>query len=106
MDQEQPFYLFFGLIGLVLGGVLVWFLMADHPFENRGSPPGPVDDLEAGLLAGEMTRRGQPIDEETVAQVLALHSAYLEGRYADELERTRETRLDAGPAPVPPNRQP
>jgi hypothetical protein len=84
MDQQQPFYLFFGLFGLVLGGATVWFLMANHPFEDKEPPPGPVDALEAGFLAQQMTERGQPMDEETVAQLLDLHTAYLEGRPAEE----------------------
>ena len=29
----MPFYFFFGLLGLVIGGLLAWFFLADHPFE-------------------------------------------------------------------------
>ena len=34
----MPFYFFFGLLGLVIGGLLTWFFLADHPFESLETP--------------------------------------------------------------------
>lgn len=101
MDVQQPFYLLFGLVGLLGGGLTIWFIMAQHPFENTEPPVGPVDQLEAPFLAKEMTDRGRPIEEETVTQLLDLHTAYVEGRLAEERSRTEAIRLEAERAAQP-----
>jgi hypothetical protein len=76
----MPFYFFFGLLGLVAGGLLTWFFLAEHPFESLETPGGPVDSVEASLLAEEMEADGLPMDEATVVKLLELHGAYVEGK--------------------------
>jgi hypothetical protein len=76
----MPFYFFFGLLGLVAGGLITWFFLAEHPFESLETPGGPVDSVEASLLAEEMEADGLPMDEATVVKLLELHGAYVEGR--------------------------
>lgn len=94
----MPFYLYFGLLGLVIGGVIVWLLNAAHPFETREEPWRPPDELEAGFLAHEMSERGRPLDEETVAELLELHSAYLDGRIREEQARTAALKIETARA--------
>jgi hypothetical protein len=76
----MPFYFFFGLLGLVAGGLITWFFLAEHPFESLETPGGPVDPVEASLLAEEMEADGLPMDEATVVKLLELHGAYVEGK--------------------------
>ena len=118
--NAAPFYLFAGILGLVIGAVVVWLLMAEHPFEALETPGGPVDDVEAGLLAEEMERDGVQMDEAVVKRLLELHGAYVEGRIkeaqqAADAARTEATRVgrlrtwseveamaqDTDPAPEP-----
>lgn len=109
----MPFYFFFGLLGLVIGGLLAWFFLADHPFESLETPGGPVDPVEASLLAAEMTADGLPIDEATVAKLLERHGVYVEGRIREAGEAAEAARLanDAdslqttGAAPSPGERK-
>jgi hypothetical protein len=83
--MDMPFYFFFGLLGMAVGALVVWLLLADHPFEGPEPPIGPVDEVEGTLLVRAMAGRGRPIDEETVVDLIELHTAYLEGRISDEL---------------------
>jgi hypothetical protein len=93
--MDMPFYFFFGLLGLAAGALVVWLLLADHPFEGPEPPIGPVDSVEATMLAGAMAQRGRPVDEETVAELIGLHTAYLEGRIGEELALTAADRAEA-----------
>lgn len=98
----MPFYFFFGLLGLVIGGLLTWFFLADHPFESLETPGGPVDLLEAGLLAKELAADGIEIDEATITRLLNLHGAYVDGQIreaqaAAEAERIEAERKRTGP---------
>ena len=86
--MDMPFYFFFGLLGLAIGALVVWLLLADHPFEGPEQPVGPVDEVEATMIAGALAKRGRPVDEETVADVIELHNAYLEGTIREELAAT------------------
>jgi hypothetical protein len=79
----MPFYFFFGLLGLVIGGLLTWFFLAEHPFETLETPGGPVDSVEASFLAGRMESEGRPVDEATVARLLELHGTYVMGYNRD-----------------------
>jgi hypothetical protein len=92
----MPFYFFCLVIGIIVGAILTWFLLADHPFESREAPGGPVDEVEAGLLASQMTAAGSEVDEETVARILELHGAYVVGRIHDE--EARGEPVDGGEA--------
>jgi hypothetical protein len=82
--MDMPFYFFFGLLGLAVGALVVWLLVADHPFEGPQSPIGPVDEVEATMLASEMAKRGHPVDEATAVQLIELHNAYLQGGVGEE----------------------
>lgn len=96
--MDMPFYFFFGLLGLAVGAVVVWLLLADHPFEGPEPPVGPVDKVEATMIAGAMAKRGRPVDEETVVDLIELHTAYLEGRISEELALTAADRIEAARA--------
>jgi len=96
--MEMPFYFFFGLLGLAVGALVVWLLLAEHPFEGPEPPIGPVDKVEATLLARALAKRGRPVDEETVVDLIELHTAYLEGRISDELALTEADRIEAARA--------
>ncbi len=80
----MPFYFFFGVLGLVIGGLVSWFFMADHPFETPETPGGPVDALEAAFLSGQLEAEGTPVDEETITRLLELHGAYVTGYTRDQ----------------------
>jgi len=82
----MPFYFFFGLLGLAIGAMGTWFLLANHPFESLEAPGGPVDDLEAPYLVEKMAAEGRPVDEGTVVRLLELHGAYVEGLAEPESE--------------------
>jgi hypothetical protein len=94
MNVDMPFYLFFGILGLVVGGLVVWFLLAEHPFESPETPGGPVDSVEASLLAKEMADDGRPIDEETITKLLELHGAYVDGVYREAQAAAEAARRD------------
>lgn len=91
----MPFYFFFGLLGLVIGGLLTWFFLADHPFESLETPGGPVDLLEAGLLAKEMAADGIEIEEATIIRVLNLHGAYVDGQIREAQAAAEAERIEA-----------
>jgi hypothetical protein len=76
----MPFYFFFGLLGLVVGGLVTWFVLANHPFESLETPAGPVDEVEASYLAAKMAGEGMPVEEAAVVRLLELHGAYVDGR--------------------------
>ena len=98
MNLDMPFYFFFGIVGLVAGGLIVWFLLAEHPFESLETPGGPVDSAEASLLAKEMADDGRPINEDTITRLLQLHGAYVDGKINDSLAAAEAARLEAEPA--------
>ena len=91
----MPFYFFFGLLGLVIGGLLTWFFLADHPFESLETPGGPVDVLEAGLLAEQLAADGIVLDEATIGRVLNLHGSYVDGKIREALAAAESARSDA-----------
>jgi len=96
--MDMPFYFFFGLLGLAIGALVVWLLLADHPFEGPEQQVGPVDEVEATMIAGALAKRGRPVDEETVVGVIALHNAYLEGTISQELAATAADAAAFSPA--------
>jgi hypothetical protein len=91
----MPFYFFFSILGLLIGALLTWFLLADHPFESIETPGGPVDPTEAALLATEMAADGFPLDEDTIARVLNLHGAYVDGKIREAQAAAEAERLEA-----------
>ncbi len=88
-------YVFLAVVGLVVGGLIVWLFMAAHPFETPEEPWRPPDPVEAAFLADEMTRRGTPLDEEAVTNLLQLHFDYLDGRARDNQTEYDRERLAA-----------
>jgi hypothetical protein len=92
---DTPFYLFFGIMGLVAGGLIVWFLMIEHPFENAEIRGGPVDQVEVPLLVKSMADDGVIVDEAIVARVIELHEAYFDGRIYDSLVAAENARIEA-----------
>ena len=99
--MDMPFYFFFGLLGLAAGALVVWLLLADHPFEASEPPIGPVDDVEATMLAAAMAERGRSLDEETIVDLIELHNAYVEGRIREELARVAASEAAASEAASP-----
>jgi hypothetical protein len=99
--MDMPFYFFFGLLGLAAGALVVWLLLADHPFEASEPPIGPVDEVEATMLAAAMAERGRSVDEETIVDLIALHNAYVEGRIREELARVAASEAAASEAASP-----
>ena len=95
MSLDMPFYFFFGILGLVAGGLIVWFLMAEHPFESLETPGGPVDEAEVSLLAKEMADDGRPIDEDTITKLLGLHGDYVDGRIREAQAKAEASRIEA-----------
>jgi hypothetical protein len=91
----MPFYFFFGLLGLVIGALLTWFFLADHPFESLETPGGPVDTVEAALLVKELGEDGLTVDEPTVIRILNLHGAYVDGKIREAQAAAEAARLEA-----------
>ena len=94
MGLDMPFYFFFGILGLVAGGLIVWFLMAEHPFESLETPGGPVDETEVSLLARELAEDGRSIEEGTITKLLELHGAYVDGRIREAQAAAAAARLE------------
>ena len=92
----MPFYFFFSVLGLLIGALLTWFVLADHPFESIETPGGPVDRAESALLAKEMTADGISIDEATITRVLNLHGAYVDGKIREAQEASEAAREVGG----------
>lgn len=91
----MPYYFFFGLLGLVIGGLLTWFFLADHPFESLETPGGPVDAVEASLLVEQLAADGLSVDEATVVKLLDLHGAYVDGKIREAQAAAEKGRLEA-----------
>ena len=85
---------------------MTWFLLAEHPFESLETPGGPVDAVEASLLAKEMADNGRPIDEDTITKLLQLHGAYVDGKINDSLAASEAARLEAERARPAPETAP
>jgi hypothetical protein len=91
----MPYYFFFGLLGLIIGGLLTWFFLADHPFESVETPGGPVDEVEASLLAKEFAADGIVLDEATIVRLLNLHGDYVDGKIRAAQATAEARRLEA-----------
>jgi hypothetical protein len=90
----MPFYFFFGLLGLLVGALLTWFFLADHPFESMETPGGPVDTVEAALLVKELAADGISTDEATVVRLLNLHGDYVDGKIREAQAAADARRLE------------
>jgi hypothetical protein len=87
------FYFFFGIFGFVVGAMVTWFFMANHPFESLETPGGPVDEAETSLLASLLAEEGIDLDEATIVRVLQLHGTYVDGHMGHEMQ-ARQDALD------------
>jgi hypothetical protein len=96
----MPFYFFFGLLGLAIGALGAWFLLANHPFESLETPGGPVDAAEASYLAERMAAEGMPVDEAVVVRLLELHGAYVDGMAEPEYAPLPEPEPVEAPEPA------
>ena len=94
----MPFYFWTVILGMIIGAAVTWFLVADHPFESREAPGGPVDDLEVGVLAAQLKAEGTELSESVITRVLELHGAYVVGEpTASALETSAaETETEPG----------
>ena len=98
----MPFYFWTVILGMVVGAGIAWFLLADHPFESREAPGGPVDDLEAGVITTQLEAEGIELPEATIVRVLELHGAYVVGEgtmAATPAEVEPADRAEPEPAP-------
>jgi hypothetical protein len=91
----MPFYFFFGILGLVIGGLLTWFFLADHPFESLEAPGGPVDLVEASLLVKELAADGITVEEPTVVRILNMHGSYVDGKIREAQAAAEADRAEA-----------
>jgi hypothetical protein len=91
----MPYFFLFLVLGLVIGGLTTWVFLAEHPFESSEAPGGPVDAVEASLLAAEMAADGQTIGEDTVVKLLQLHGAYVDGKIRAAQAGAESKRLEA-----------
>jgi hypothetical protein len=91
----MPYFFFFLVLGLVIGGLTVWIFLAGHPFESIETPGGPVDAVEAAFLVSQMEADGQPIDEATVITLLKLHGAYVDGPFRVAQAAAEAARVEA-----------
>jgi hypothetical protein len=94
MDADMGFSLFLGIVGLVVGAMVVWFLLAEHPFEGPEVRGGPVDQLEAPMLVELMAQEGMPVDEAAVSRLLELHAAYFDGTIHETVADAEMARLE------------
>src|SRR5665811_2039664 len=100
----MPYFFFFLVLGLVIGGLTAWIFLAGHPFESVETPGGPVDEVEAALLVKQMEADGQPIDEATIIRLLKLHGAYVDGPFR-EAQAAAEPARPRSPRVAPPPRK-
>ena len=91
----MPYFFFFLVLGLVIGGLTAWIFLAGHPFESVETPGGPVDAVEATFLVKQMEADGQPIDEATVLRLLNLHGAYVDGPFREAQAASEAARVEA-----------
>src|SRR4029077_19409316 len=71
------------IVGLVIGAGVVWLILADSARRevdvDRQERAG-----EARWIGDELRRAGRSVDDDTVAEVLDLHAAYLGAPPPDE----------------------
>lgn len=88
----------FLIVGLVAGGAVVAFFMAD--VLRRDEDLDAVErEAEATLIAAQLAADGRPLDSRTVAAVLRAHRDYRRLPPPDRLERARSGavgEIDAG----------
>jgi len=91
------------IVGLVIGGGLVWLVLADS--SRRESEI--ADDeraAEATWIASTLAQAGDDVSPETAERILRLHRAYLASAPPDEIETPHEQvdadeRIETPPAP-------
>lgn len=101
----MPFYFYTIILGIVIGAVFTWFLVADHPFESRETPGGPVDEVEAGVLATQMKSSGFDVNEVAVTKLLQLHGEYVVGYQLGEAHGEEAVSHEATPVEEAPGEE-
>jgi hypothetical protein len=92
------------IVGLVIGAGVVWLILADSA-RREVDVDRRERASEARWIGDELRRAGRSVDDDTVADVLDLHTAYLGAPPPDEpidddiVEEELET---TPPAPAPP----
>jgi hypothetical protein len=71
------------MVGLAIGGALVWFAIGRLPRSGDEIPPE-ERDAEAAWISRTITERGGVAPEDLVNEVLDLHTEYLERRADDQ----------------------
>jgi hypothetical protein len=70
------------VLGLVIGGALVWFAIGRLPRSGDEMPPSERHN-EAEWISRTINKRGGMAPSDLVEEVLDLHGAYLERRTED-----------------------
>ncbi len=98
MNAEFNWWLL--IVGLVIGAGVVWLILADTSRRevdvDREERAG-----EARWIGDELRRADRRVDDETVADVLDLHAAYLGAPPPDD--PIPDEVLEAPPLPAPPS---
>jgi len=89
------------IVGLVIGAGVVWLILADSARRevdvDRQERAG-----EARWIGDELRRGGRSVDDDTVADVLELHAAYLGAPPPDEPIEDEILEEEPGTAPSAP----
>ncbi|MFP5342888.1 MAG: hypothetical protein ACLGIJ_08195 [Candidatus Limnocylindria bacterium] len=84
------------IVGLVVGGGLVWFVLLDIR-RDEDAVGAAERRVEAGWIADILTEEGRPVSAAVAERVLELHAAYL----ATTGPRAPEDRDGPGPGAMP-----
>ena len=71
------------MVGLAIGGALVWFAIGRLPRSGEEIPPA-EREAEAAWISRTITERGGVAPEDLVEEVLDLHTEYLDRKNAEE----------------------
>ena len=71
------------MVGLAIGGALVWFAIGRLPRSGEEIPSA-EREAEAAWISRTITERGGVAPEDLVGEVLELHSEYLDRRAQEE----------------------
>jgi hypothetical protein len=88
------------IVGLVVGAGLVWLILADGA-RREADVTASERPSEARWIGDQLRRTGRSVDDDTVADVLDLHAAYLTAVPPDEPAEdgaVADVEHDAGPA--------
>jgi hypothetical protein len=79
--MNSEFLVWVLVLGIACGAVLAWFALATGEIPDPDAGAGHDEAaLEAEWIAGELERRGRPVDPATIAAALELHRDLVLGR--------------------------